>query len=549
MDSQMNFSPLEIAFWILLFLLVHCYVLFPVTLPFLSEIFYRKNRKTTEKRELPKVSILVSAYNEECVIEKKIQNFLELDYPKDKLEILIGDDGSADKTAEIVSRYADKGITLVKAPKNAGKAAMLNRLQNLAKGEILVFCDANTMFFPNVVRKLVAPFCDPKIGCVCGHLILTDQSGSPLGSGERSYWDLESEIKKFEGILDRLVGGNGALYAIRNSLFTPLPTKKSVMDDFFIAVKVLQKGFFCTFDPSAIGTEQTSKEGIGEYRRKVRIGRANFNYLHSYLPLLNPLHPVTAYLFASHKLLRWLTPHIAIAILILNSILLTTQKPIYFATFGLALLFFIIAGFKISSSAYYFLLMNFAMLKGSVLSFAKEHGGGWQREARGDEETPSPTSSKTPQTLALILPTVLSFMLLSASPAKALTADVSVGSSNWTEDVTEFHFSTSMHLWHPIDQMVFIGLGLDYQRYGSISLVPAMASAYMRLPFGSIIMPVATFDFGYAFGDDSQMIWKVGGGLDIKLGRYSSILVLSGYQNLKKSGDLIYLRCGLLLEI
>ena len=490
MDSQMNFSPLEIAFWILLFLLVHCYVLFPVTLPFLSEIFYRKNRKTTEKRELPKVSILVSAYNEESVIEKKIQNFLELDYPKDKLEILIGDDGSADKTAEIVSRYADKGITLVKAPKNAGKAAMLNRLQNLAKGEILVFCDANTMFFPNVVRKLVAPFCDPKIGCVCGHLILTDQSGSPLGSGERSYWDLESEIKKFEGILDRLVGGNGALYAIRNSLFTPLPTKKSVMDDFFIAVKVLQKGFFCTFDPSAIGTEQTSKEGIGEYRRKVRIGRANFNYLHSYLPLLNPLHPVTAYLFASHKLLRWLTPHIAIAILILNSILLTTQKPIYFATFGLALLFFIIAGFKISSSAYYFLLMNFAMLKGSVLSFAKEHGGGWQREARGDEETPSPTSSKTPQTLALILPTVLSFMLLSASPAKALTADVSVGSSNWTEDVTEFHFSTSMHLSHRSDGL-----------YRARTRLPALRKHFVGSSDGERLYALTVRKHNHARGD------------------------------------------------
>ena len=177
----MNYLPLEIAFWILLFLLVHCYVLFPVTLPFVSEIFCRKDRKVEGKGKLPKVSILVSAFNEEAVIEKKIQNFLELDYPRELLEILIGDDGSADKTAEIISRYADRGITLVKAPKNAGKAAMLNRLQKLAQGEILVFCDANTMFFPNVVRKLVAPFCDPKIGGVCGHLSLTDKIGRPLG--------------------------------------------------------------------------------------------------------------------------------------------------------------------------------------------------------------------------------------------------------------------------------------------------------------------------------------------------------------------------------
>ena len=128
----MNFTPIEIAFWVLLFLLVHCYLIFPVTLPFLSELFSRKNRMIADKVNLPKVSILVSAYNEEAVIEKKILNFLEIDYPKELLEILIGDDGSADRTAEIVERYADKGIRLVKAPQNAGKAAMLNRLQGQA---------------------------------------------------------------------------------------------------------------------------------------------------------------------------------------------------------------------------------------------------------------------------------------------------------------------------------------------------------------------------------------------------------------------------------
>ena len=247
---------LRVAFWGLFFLLALCYVIFPVTLPFVSELFKRRRRDIIENFDLPTVSLLISAFNEEGVIERKIQNILEIDYPKEKLEVLIGDDGSADRTAEIIARYADKGITLVKAPKNAGKAAMLNRLQKIAKGEILVFCDANTMFFPNVVRKLVAPFEDRKIGCVCGHLILSDKSGSMLGQGESSYWDLESEIKKFEGILDRLIGGNGALYAIRRNLYTELPVKKSVMDDFFITTKILQKGYFCTFVASAIGTEQ-----------------------------------------------------------------------------------------------------------------------------------------------------------------------------------------------------------------------------------------------------------------------------------------------------
>lgn len=375
----------QIVFWVMLLLLVHCYLLFTVTLPFVSELFKRKKPVVNDNAELPTVSILISAYNEEAVIERKIQNILEIDYPKDKLEVLIGDDGSADRTAEIVARYADQGITLVKAPKNAGKAAMLNRLYGIAKNDILLLCDANTMFFPNVVRKLARAFQDEKIGCACGHLILSDKSGSVLGRGESSYWDLESEIKKFEGILDRLIGGNGALYAIRRHLYTELPVKKSVMDDFFIATKVLQKGYLCTFVPSAIGTEQTSKDSSGEYRRKVRIGRANFNFLFSYLSLLNPLRPLTAYLFFSHKILRWFSPHIFIILFVANAMLLTSGL-VYQIFFGIFVLGLLAALLKIVPSGYYFLLMNFAMLKGFFMSFTREKSGGWAREARGDDE-------------------------------------------------------------------------------------------------------------------------------------------------------------------
>lgn len=374
---------LQIAFWVLVFLLVHCYVLFPLTLPFVSELFKRRN-KAEEASELPTVSLLISAFNEESVIERKIQNILKIDYPKEKLEVLIGDDGSSDRTAEIVARYANQGITLVQAPKNAGKAAMLNRLQKIATGEILVFCDANTMFFPNVIRKLTDPFKDKKIGCVCGHLILSDKSGSVLGRGESSYWDLESEIKKFEGILDRLIGGNGALYAIRNNLYTELPVKKSVMDDFFITTKILQKGYFCTFVANAIGTEQTSKESSGEFRRKVRIGRANFNYLHSYLPLLNPFRPLLAYLFISHKLLRWFSAHIILLLIIVNAALVTEAR-VYQVSLALILLLILLSLTKAVPSCYYFLSVNVAMLKGFFLSFCKEKSGGWNREARGDD--------------------------------------------------------------------------------------------------------------------------------------------------------------------
>ena len=376
----------QIVFWVSLFLLIHCYLLFPITLPFVSEIFKRKHKLLSEEASfLPNVSILISAYNEEAVIERKIQNILAIDYPKEKLQVLIGDDGSSDATAEIIARYADQGITLVKAPKNAGKASMLNRLNGYATGEILVFCDANTMCFPNVVRKLIGPFVDKKIGCVCGHLILSDRSGSLLGKGESSYWDLESEMKKFEGTLDLLIGGNGALYAIRKELYTELPVKKSVMDDFFITTKILQKGYYSTFIGSAIGTEQTSKESAGEFRRKVRIGCANFNYLLSYLPLLNPLRPLRAYLFFSHKIVRWFSPHIFILMMLCNALLLT-KGLFYQVFFGAMVLFLLIGVSRLVPYAYYFLSMNVAILKGFSLSFTREKNGGWDREARSDDE-------------------------------------------------------------------------------------------------------------------------------------------------------------------
>ena len=390
---------LEILFVVTLLCLLHAYLLFPLTLPMFAEFFQRRSRlaRTEElgtEEYLPTVSLLISAFNEESVIEQKILNCLELDYPPDKLQVLIGNDGSKDRTAEIVRRYAGR-VTLIDAEKNAGKAAMLNRLVPHATGEVLVFCDANTLFFPNVIRKIVLPFREKRMGCVCGHLILVDQSGSALGEGEATYWDLESEIKKFEGLIGVVIGGNGAIYAIRKDLYTPLPTKRSVMDDFFISVKVLQQGFQSTFLSSAIGTEQTSKAGIGEFKRKIRIGRANFNYLFSYLPLLNPLRPLVAYFFFSHKLLRWFSPHLSLLLLVL-SVLLLHAGPFFEAMFVLEILVLLLAlaglilsrkgkKFAIASAPYYFITMNLALFRGFLQSFLPEKSGGWVRIERGDE--------------------------------------------------------------------------------------------------------------------------------------------------------------------
>lgn len=529
-----------VSFWTSFALLFHCYVLFPMTLPFFAEVFRRRRKKKTKTR-LPKVSVLISAYNEEAVIEKKIKNLLELDYPRELLEILIGDDGSCDSTADIVRRYEHDGITLVCAEKNAGKASMLNRLAGEASGEILLFCDANTMLFPNAVRALIAPFDDEKIGCACGHLILSDSSGSPLGRGESAYWDLESEIKKIEGMLDRLIGSNGGLYAIRRELYTKLPTKKSVMDDFFVSLKILQQGFLCTFVSGAIGTETTSKDAVGEYRRKVRIGRANFNYLFSYLPLLNPFRPLLAYLFFSHKILRWFSPFLGILFVLSSFALLFTGEVFHWVFFFAVLLFLLLGAFKIIPQAYYFLSMNLALLKGFFLSFKKERGGGWAREARGDE-----ISSKS--LLSIFFSALLFIGFLPSESSAEVAASFEVGTINPTARMKRFNLDFNGHLWYRFDQMVFLGIGSGYQDMGSSYYVPLTASLWLRLPFGSTVLPVFTGDYGYAFGNDKRLIWKLGGGFDIKNGDRSSILVTAGYEKLRKRGGYVYLHGGLLLE-
>lgn len=542
MELETLFFVAKIVFAVSVLLLFHCYFLFPVTLPFLCEVFRRRTPKAANEK-LPRVSILISAYNEEEIIERKIQNLLQLDYPKDLLEILIGDDGSKDRTVEIVSRYEKSGIRLICAERNAGKAAMLNRLHSKATGEIIVLCDANTMFFPNVVRQLVAPFADPKIGCACGHLILTDSSGSLLGKGESSYWDLESEIKKFEGSMDRSIGGNGAIYAIRNSLYAKLPVEKSVMDDFYLAVKVLMKGYYCTFVPSAIGTETTSKASTGEFRRKVRIGRANFNYLPSFLPLLNPFRPLVAYLFFSHKFLRWHSPHLGILCVLSLLVLLFSGEPFFIACFAMVALLLLLGATKIVPQAYYFLSMNFALLKGFFLSFKKEHGGGWAREARGEETTSLPILGILAASLALVL----------AAPSESvaeIAISAEIGTMNQTDDKDNFNVDFRAHVWYPIDQMVLLGVGSGFESIDGDKFVPITGSLWLRLPFGGVVLPALAGDFGVTATTDHTWLWmwKLGAGADIKNGDRSSILVTAGYQRICDYDGFFYVHAGLMIE-
>ena len=367
----------EIIFFVCLGLLVQVYILYPWTMKFLS-LFKKTPRQpsaATPLQEGRKISIIISAHNEENIIEEKIKNTLELDYPN--FEILIGDDGSTDKTAEIIAKY--EAVRLIKNERNEGKAATMNKLCSVAAGEIFLFTDANTMIEKSALKHLVNEFADEKVGCVCGQLVLNAENFD-LSKGESKYWKGESKLKMLESNFGAVMGSNGALYAIRSNLYSQLPTDKTVMDDFYITVKILMKNYLCVFNKNAIAFENTSASKYGEFNRKVRIGRANFNFLFAFVPLLNPLHPMRAYIFLSHKLLRWLSPFLLIAVFACSAVLYY-EHIFYRAFFAFELLFFAFAILYVKI-ARYFLSMNFALLLGFFKSFFKEKSGAWKKEAR-----------------------------------------------------------------------------------------------------------------------------------------------------------------------
>lgn len=394
------------ALLVVVLLLAHAYALYPLSLWVYVRakgLDRRERRPLPPDAELPKVSVVFSAYNEEAVLEEKIANCLALDWPRDRIEVLVGSDGSSDRTAEILRAHGDEVRGFVFA-ENRGKAAVLNDLVEASTGEILLFCDANTMLLPNALRELARAFGDAGVGCSSGRLMLRsspgEADGAVLSRGESAYWSVESAIKVLEGALGALMGANGAIFALRKECWSGLPADRTVMDDFFTTVTILPKGWRSVYVPTALGFERSSAESSGEFRRKIRIGRANFNFLRSYLPLLDPRRPAVAYAFFSHKLLRWFSPLLLVLALLFSFLGLFTASLQSFCSLLLALQLFFhsaaLAGWALEQAGlrsgpfraglfrapYYFDSMNVALLVGFVQSFRSTRSGGWERVAR-----------------------------------------------------------------------------------------------------------------------------------------------------------------------
>lgn len=276
-----------------------------------------KEKRTSKEDYLPSVSMIIAAYNEEKVIGRKIENSLSLNYPKDKLEIIVMSDCSTDRTNEIVKNYHQQGVILNLQDKRRGKSAGLNDTVPKAKGEIILFSDANAMLDKEALKMISRNFVDDKIGFVTGWTKYTSTNKNRVLKTTGIHTNLETLIKKGESALGSCVGADGAIFAIRKNLYAPL--KPTGINDFAIPLNVIKQSYRGIIDEKAFCTEETSHDSKSEFNRQVRITSRTLKAIFYHKELLNPFkYPLFSFQLISHKVIRFLVPYFLVLLMVTN---------------------------------------------------------------------------------------------------------------------------------------------------------------------------------------------------------------------------------------
>ena len=375
---------IKVLFWLACLLTIFPYVIYPVVLRFGGSSRTLRLPAESGAGDKPSLTIIVSARNEEAVIADKINNALSLDYPQDGLNVLVVSDASTDRTDDLVKEIAASSpqVELLAIAERRGKTAGLNRAMEQIDSDLVVFTDANAMFDADALKHLVAPFSDPNVGYVVGAQKYTQAEGQSAGDNEGLYWRFELGLKAAESDYYSVVGGDGAIYAIRRQLFTPLADED--INDFVNPLQIILKGYRGVFRADAVAFEDPANSFEKEFDRKRRIVCRSWGALlrygmnHRLLAL-----PKFAFMMFSHKVLRWFSMlWIATAVVLNLAILVTKPSMLYVATalaiFGsitLALIGHRLSGQhdKISSIfaiPYYFYMANVAAILG-VLDYAR----------------------------------------------------------------------------------------------------------------------------------------------------------------------------------
>ena len=325
----------EIVVWVSLGTLFYVYAGYPLLLALIGLV---ARRRQADLGYLPHISVLIAAYNEEANIQKKIEQTLALDYPSNKIEILVLSDGSSDRTDEIVKDFQDPRVRLFRAPVRKGKTNVQNLGAEIAQGEVLVFSDATTVYHPMALRYLACNFADPKVGAVSGRYQYFDPEGkSPTGMGMIAFWNYENFVKTMQSRIRTITGCCGCIYAVRHSAYTTLAPE--VISDLVQPLWAIQKGYRVVFEDRALAYEETTKSSSEEFSMRVRVVTRGMRGILSVSGLLNPLrYGWISFQLLSHKVLRWIVPVFLVTLLAGSAAL--WNQPGYMPLFALQAAFY-----------------------------------------------------------------------------------------------------------------------------------------------------------------------------------------------------------------
>lgn len=294
---------MKALFWVSVGLLAYAYIGYPCLLWVLG---WLRGRTWRQEDILPGVTLIIPAYNEQSVIGQKLENSLSLDYPAEKLEIVVASE-STDQTNAVVARYAARGVRLLASAGRQGKAALLYKAVPGAKGEIVAFTDATAKLDPQALRKLVRSFADPRVGCVSCLMVYETDRLTRLADTHLLYWNFEMQVRMLESRLCSLLGASGWFFALRKELYAPLDETRG--DDFELAVRVLLQGFGAVLEPEALAREKLHSAEGAEFRRRIRnVSAYSGSALRLFGETLRKPNLLVAWQLLSHKFLRWLAP-------------------------------------------------------------------------------------------------------------------------------------------------------------------------------------------------------------------------------------------------